>query len=109
MRNDTERQEFVLNPENWHRAGEPIMGNIRVMELEYKGHFWYRVEMFRKGERAIRTPDFSLRYEPVTEWESIKMYVLEEESGAIKDTVCTSQIVNEIKEIDKKERKDRRK
>lgn len=94
MRNDKERQAFVLDDNNWHRVGMDIMGRVRMRELEYKNHTWYRVDVLETHWPT------KLPY-----WRHLRMYVIDEKTGAFSDSVSVTQIVEAIKEIDKEERK----
>ena len=99
MRNDKERQAFVQDDNNWHRVGVEIMGRVRLRELEYKNHTWYRIEVM------TRWFDYKSHARGVEwRWQPLRMYVIDKATGAFADTVSVTQIVNEIKEIDKEER-----
>ena len=105
MRNDKERQAFVQNDSNWHRVGMEIMGRVRLRELEYKSHVWYRVEIYLKYEETEFLEQGGYTRVTKTGWCPIRMYVIDKETGAFADTISVTQIVNEIKTIDKEERK----
>ena len=98
MRNDKERQAFVQDDNNWHRVGTEIMGRVRLRKLEYKNHTWYRIEVM------TRWFDYKSRTRK-PEWRPLRMYVIDKETGAFDEAVSVTQIVNEIKEIDKEEKK----
>lgn len=104
MKNDKERQAFVQDDSNWHRVGSDIMGKVRLRELEYKSHFWYRIEIL---EHYFENEFFSgsdyKRVDKVN-WRPLRMFVLDKETRAFEETVSVTQIVNAIKEIDKEER-----
>lgn len=100
MRNDKERQAFVQDDNNWHRVGMEIMGRVRLRELEYKNHTWYRIEVM------TRWFDYK-SHAREWRWQPLRMYVIDKATGAFADTVSVTQIVNEIKEIDKEERKNK--
>lgn len=105
MKNDKERQEFVLDDNNWHRVGSDIMGKVRLRELEYKDHFWYRIEILTDYYEA-EFPAFGgiIRHKKVG-WRPTQMYVIDKETRAFADTVSKTQIVEEIKKIDREEKK----
>lgn len=100
MRNDKERMEFVKDDANWHRVGVDIMGKVRLRELEYKDHFWYRIEIL---EHYFSGSDYK-RVDKVN-WRPLRMFVLDKDTRAFEDTISPTQIVEQIKEIDKEERK----
>ena len=103
MRNDKERMEFVKDDSNWHRVGQDIMGKVRLRELEYKDHFWYRIEILMHGFKWIGT---EMKRTKKVEWQPIRMYVLDKNTRAFEDTISPTQIVEQIKEIDKEEKKE---
>lgn len=98
MKNDKERQAFVQDDNNWHRVGVEIMGRVRLRKLEYKDHTWYRIEVM------TRWFDYKRRAKELR-WQPLRMYVIDKETGAFDDTVSVTQIADQIKEIDKKEKK----
>ena len=105
MRNDKERQAFVLDDNNWHRVGSDIMGRVRLRELEYKDHVWYRIEIFTQYTETTFPEHGSYIREKKTGWWPIRMYVIDRETGAFSETVSKTMIVDAIKEIDKQEKK----
>ena len=98
MRNDKERMQFVKDDANWHRVGVDIMGKVRLRELEYKDHFWYRIEILEHYFENYKRVD-------KVAWRPLRMFALDKDTRAFEDTVSPSQIVEQIKEIDKEERK----
>lgn len=74
------------------------MGRVRLRKLEYKNHTWYRIEAM------TRWFDYKSRARKLR-WQPLRMYVIDKETGAFDDTVSVTQIVDQIKEIDKKEKK----
>lgn len=108
MRNDKERQAFVQDANNWHRVGDEIMGRVRLRELEYKNNTWYRIDV-RTNCIETEWSDNRLDYKQIKKicWRPLRMYVIDKETGAFDEPVSVTQIVNEIKEIDKKERKNK--
>ena len=94
MRNDKERQEFINDAANWHRAGEMIMGKVRLMSLEYHDRMWYRLDAYTTYEGLPLPP----------KWRDLRYYRIDKKSGALMDINKTA-IRDEIKEIDKEERK----
>ena len=106
MRNDKERQAFVQDANNWHRVGDEIMGRVRLRELEYKNHTWYRIEIrtcWFEAEFTDKGAGYT-RHRKMG-WQPLRMYVIDKETGAFDEAVSVTQIVNEIKEIDKEEKK----
>ena len=107
MRNDKERMQFVKDDANWHRVGVDIMGKVRLRELEYKDHFWYRIEIL---EQYFENEFFSgANYNRVDKvnWRPLRMFVLDKDTRAFEETVSPTQIVEAIKQIDKQERKEK--
>ena len=104
MRNDKERQAFVQDDSNWHRVGVEIMGRVRMRELEYKNHVWYRVEI-REHWFETEFTDSSYKRHKKIGWRPLRMYAIDKETGAFDEPVSVTQIVDQIKEIDKKEKK----
>ena len=105
MKNDKERQAFVLDESNWHRVGQDIMGKVRMRELEYKGRFWYRIDTLEHyTETNYSGGEFKCTNK--VGWRHLRMYVLDKETRAFSETVSVTQIVNAIKEIDKEEKKE---
>ena len=76
------------------------MGRVRLRELEYKNHTWYRIEVM------TRWFDYK-SHAREWRWQPLRMYVIDKETGAFDEPVSVTQIVNEIKEIDKEERKNK--
>lgn len=108
MRNDKERQAFVQDANNWHRVGVEIMGRVRLRELEYKNHTWYRIEVMTQWfETEFTDAGAGYTRHRKMGWQPLRMYVIDKATGAFADTVSVTQIVNEIKEIDKEERKNK--
>ena len=104
MRNDKERQAFVQDASNWHRVGTEIMGRVRLRELEYKNHTWYRIEIMTHWFENEFTHAGYTRHRKMG-WQPLRMYVIDKETGAFDDAVSMTQIVEKIKEIDKQEKK----
>ena len=104
MRNDKERQAFVQDANNWHEVGTEIMGRVRLRKLEYKNHTWYRIEIMTDCYETEWTATGYKRKKTIR-WQPLRMYVIDKETGAFDEPVSVTQIVNEIKEIDKNEKK----
>ncbi len=106
MRNDQERQEFIKNPNNWEvltLAGIDVLTDlIRISCLQYRGHEWYKVEVYQTTDmydvRQHKTVD-------ATGWRLLHYYKLNEDTKAFSYGISITQIVNEIKEIDRERRK----
>ena len=97
MRNDKERMEFVLNDSNWHRVGVEIMGRVRLRELEYKSHVWYRLDVLQPHPISYAV------YEP--KWDRINFYKIHKDTGSMYPVSATS-IKDDIRRIDSEEKKE---
>lgn len=104
MRNDKERQAFVQDANNWHEVGTEIMGRVRLRKLEYKNHTWYRIEIMTDCYETEWTATGYKRKKTIRR-QPLRMYVIDKETGAFDEPVSMTQIVEKIKEIDKKEKK----
>lgn len=99
LSNDKKRREFVQNDENWELVGE-LNGLVREKMLTYKGTEWYAVEVRQEGA----TFDYKLKKHVLEkEWRRMNRYKITE-NHAFSYGVSVTEIMNEIKAIDKKER-----
>lgn len=99
MKNDQERREFIDDDSNWHPDLYQFRGLVAVQTLTYKGHQWQRVSVWRKG----------IEFDPKTReiiypnhWVPIMHSKLLPDGSAFDDSLSVTQILKEIKEIDKK-------
>lgn len=91
LRNDKERREFVQNDENWELVGE-LNGLVREKMLAYKGTEWYAVEVRQNVKKYI------------SEWTRVGIWKFSRSLRAFTYGWNVSQIVDEIKRIDKEEK-----
>ena len=94
MRNDKERQAFVQDDSNWHRVGTDIIGRVRLRELEYHDRTWYRLDTLQEYEVIKKPPT----------WTWLRYYKIDKKTGAF-ITINRSTIIDDIKQIDKEERR----
>lgn len=93
MKSDRERKEFVDNPKNWEPLGET--NGIRLTELTYKGHHWYRIEIWQ-----VTLDGF--KFSPA--WVPVHIYKMNEELHAYAYSMTASDVAKEIKKIDREEK-----
>ena len=101
MKNDKERRDYINNPENWILAfGSGNIENIRTMVLTYKDERWARLEVYREYESF----DFE-KLETVKKkgWVETALYAVSKD-GEIGEPISKTQIMNRMKELDRKER-----
>lgn len=99
MKNDKERREFIDNPNNWELVG--MLNNIiRLMKLTYKDHEWFAVDIWQEDT----TFDYKLKkHVPEKQWRRMNRYKITE-NHAFSYGMSVTDIMNEIKAIDRKER-----
>lgn len=97
MRNDTERKAFVETDKNWQTLKE-IPDVLQLQSLIYKGHEWIRLRIYQVQLRF----DYE-KCEPykVTDWSTVRWLKLDKNLGGFSESMSVSQILREIKEIDK--------
>lgn len=100
LSNDKKRREFIEDPANWEQVG--MLNNlIRLMKLTYKEHEWFAIDIWQSGT----TFDFQKRKTvPSREWRRLNRYKITEDH-ALSYGMSVSQIADEIKAIDKEEKK----
>ena len=98
--NDKKRREFVQNDENWELVGE-LNGLVREKMLAYKGTEWYAVEV-RQNVQHYNVHSHALEYR--AEWTRVGIWKLSRSVRAFTYGWSVSQIVDEIKRIDKEEK-----
>lgn len=105
MKNDKERMEFVKNKSNWkvmQTAGAYGMDLFRLSKLEYlECYEWFKLEAKQTLDRFNTE---TRKIEPVTEWSLVNYYRIVPENQSLSYSISATQIVNEIKEIDKERR-----
>lgn len=101
LKNDKERREFVQNSDNWETIGE-MNGLVRLKRLTYRKTEWYRVEIMQVYQH------FNFRKESmewVSEWNKIGIYKIDTEHRAFTYGYSITQIADEIKDMDRKEKR----
>ena len=102
MRNNNERQTFVQDFRNWETVG--ILNNlIRLKVLTYKKHEWYSVEIRQAYQH------FDGRLKKIVwdaDWNRIGFFKIDDSLRAFTYGFTMKDIVDEIKRIDKEEKKD---
>ena len=97
MRNEKERKQFINTAENWTAVSEAIPG-IRLMELQYKEHSWYRIDIMQKRNDFNYEAHKSVE---VVKWRTLGMYKILLDDYCYSEGLSATQIANEIKEIDR--------
>lgn len=85
-----ERKQFVEDPMNWEVAGE--MPGMRILELDYGGHAWYKAEILQATSNGFR------------EWIEIRKFKYLPEANAFTAPISSAEIIEEIKRIDEEGR-----
>ena len=99
LTNDKKRREFIDNPENWETI--PTADNfVRVRKLLYKEHMWLALDVWQTIEHFNYHKG---EMEELTGWTQAYYYKINEKTHALTWPVSITQIVEEIKDIDKKE------
>lgn len=100
LSNDKKRREFIADPANW----EPLASAdnfVRMSKLMYKGNMWLKLEVWQTSNHW----DYQQKkLVEVTGWELIRYYKINEHTHALNYGISPTQIADEIKEIDKKEK-----
>ena len=100
MKNDRERKEFVDNPKNWEPLGET--NGIRLTELTYKEHHWYRIEIWQVKHEGY---DFEKHDHKLGRaWVPVHIYKMDEDLHAYTYSMTAGDVAKEIKEIDREEK-----
>ena len=100
LSNEKKRREFVENPQNWEEI--PTTSNfVRMRKLLYKGHLWLALDVWQTYNHY----DMDKRQMvEVTEWSLLHYYTLNEHTHALGWPVSLTQIIEDIKTIDKEEK-----
>ena len=100
LTNDKKRRAYIEDPKNWEPL--PSADNfVRVSKMLYKEHMWLHIELWQ----TINSFDSDLRKSvPTTGWQDRGYYKINEHTHALDYQMSISNIVDEIKEIDKKEK-----
>lgn len=97
MRNDTERKAFVETDKNWQTL-QAIPEVLRLQSLIYKDHEWFRVQIYQV---QLRFDYEKSKVYQVADWATVRRMKWDKEFGGFSESMSVSQILREIKEIDK--------
>jgi len=97
MRNDTERKAFVDTDENWQTLKE-VPDVLQLQSLIYKGHEWIRLRIYQV---RVHFDHETCKVYQAPDWNTIWRSKWDKEFGGFSDSMSNSQILREIKEIDK--------
>lgn len=100
LSNDKKRREFLEDPKNWEPL--PSADNfVRISKLLYKDHMWLHIELWQTYEHFDPKAHMIV---PTTQWVDRGYYKISKHTHALTYQMSISNIVDEIKEIDKKEK-----
>jgi hypothetical protein len=101
LTNDKKRREFIENIANWEEI--PTASNfVRMRKILYKEHLWLALDVWQS------TSHYNYQKHDMVEttgWELLHYYQINKETHALTWPVSITQIVEEIKDIDKNEAK----
>ena len=99
LTNEKKRREFIENLTNWEEI--PTASNfIRMRKILYKKHLWLALDVWQT------TSHYNYQQHDMVEttgWELLHYYKINKETHALTWPVSITQIIEEIKDIDKKE------
>ena len=99
LTNEKKRREFIENIANWEEI--PTASNfIRMRKILYKEHLWLALDVWQT------TSHYNYQQHDMVEttgWELLHYYKINKETHALTWPVSITQIIEEIKDIDKKE------
>ncbi len=100
LTNDKKRKEFIENIANWEEI--PTASNfVRMRKILYKEHLWLALDVWQTTSHYnYRKHDL----EETTGWELLHYYKINTETHALTWPVSITQIIEDIKDIDKKEK-----
>lgn len=100
LSNEKKRRQFIEDPANWEEI--PTASNfVRMRKLLYKGHMWLALDVWQTYNHY----DMDARQMvEVTGWTLLHYYTLNEHTHALSWPVSLTQIIEDIKAIDKEER-----
>ena len=100
LSNDKKRREYIANPANWEAL--PSADNfVRVSKMLYKEHMWFHIELWQTQNHW--DPD-QHKLVPGTGWQDRGYYKINGHTHALDEAMSVTQIVDELKAIDKEER-----
>ena len=101
LTNDKKRREFIENIANWEEI--PTASNfVRMRKILYKEHLWLALDVWQT------TSHYNYQQNDMVEatgWELLHYYKINKETHALTWPVSITQIIEDIKDIDKKEAK----
>ena len=100
LSNEKKRRQFIEDTANWEEI--PTASNfVRMRKLLYKGHMWLALDVWQTYNHF----DMDARQMvEVTGWTLLHYYTLNEHTHALSWPVSLTQIIEDIKAIDKEER-----
>ena len=103
-----QRKEFVDDPTNWEFLGE--LPGIRLSELNYGGHAWYKIEVLRGRKTKYTVANVE---KPVTAhysvWVELEKCKYDPDANAFTSPITSAEIIAEIKAIDQQGRHTKKK
>jgi hypothetical protein len=101
LTNDKKRKEFLEDPKNWEPL--PSADNfVRISKLLYKEHMWLHLELWQTYNHW----DSDLHgFVDATGWRDRGYYKINKHTHALTYQMSIDDIADEIKEIDKKEKR----
>lgn len=101
LTNDKKRKEFLLNSLNWDEV--PTANNfVLLRSMNYKGTIFFTLDLWQTVDKW----DYQKKdLVEDTRWNKVGYYVLNEHTHALSYSRSVGDLVDRIKEIDKKEAK----
>ena len=101
LSNEKKRRQFIEDTANWEEI--PTASNfVRMRKLLYKGHMWLALDVWQ----TYNNYDINKhKMVTITGWTLVHYYVLNEHTHALAWPVSLTQIIEDIKAIDKEEKK----
>ena len=78
------------------------MPGLRISELGYGGHVWYKIEVLQ----AVNTEDKEYYY---SEWVELRKCKYVPEANAFSRSISSAEIIDEMKKIDEESRHTKKK
>jgi hypothetical protein len=99
LSNEKKRRQFIEDPANWEEI--PTASNfVRMRKILYQEHLWLALDVWQS------TSHYNYQKHDMVEttgWELLHYYKINKETHALTWPVSITQIIEEIKDIDKKE------
>lgn len=99
LRNDKERREFVQNPDNWETIST-VNNLVRLRRFVYKEQEWFCVEILQTYQHYNHIKKGMVW---ISEWRRLGIYQINTESRAFNYGTSVTEIIEQIKNIDRKE------